>query len=72
MTHDDVIPPHDPKQDDEWSSGTLPPETPQERQCRALLSGTDAERELAKRVYDHELIQRLEREIEADRAKSDY
>jgi len=69
MTRDD-IPPDNPEQDDEWSSGALPPETPQERQCRALLHGTQAERELAKKVYDNDLIQRIEREIAAERAKS--
>jgi len=40
-------------------------DTPKERQCRALLSGTPEDRKLARRVYNYKLIKRIEREIEA-------
>jgi hypothetical protein len=42
-------------------------ETPQERQCRALLQGTPADQKIAAAIYDSEMLSRIKREIESEK-----
>ena len=54
-----------PALDEECAEDVIPnPETPQEKQCRALLQGTPADRKIAETIYDAEMVRRIKQEIE--------